>query len=105
MSDQESGIDLQLDILLYTSGCTTPSDIDRLISESTALLSPILFDKTQTAYLKSILESGKSDDRSWQEIWIAYKNDPSSQKAKLIVLDRLRPYYTYILQQGESQLM
>lgn len=96
---------IKLDLLAFTSRLSNPSDPDQLILDSTFLLSPNPFDKKQIAFLKSILLPGQIANRNWTELWnsyIANKNDNITSSA---ILNRLTPYYAYILQRPEYQLI
>ncbi len=114
---------LRFDVLAFTEQLSDPSDIDRLIADSTALLSPVPFDMQQTAFLKNLLLywpedertwtaslrtqvwSWISDEHSWHKAWLAYKDEPNNPATKKKVQRRLSLYYSYLLQQAECQLM
>jgi uncharacterized protein (DUF1800 family) len=105
LSDSERSIALKFDVLGFTSGLTNPADVNLLIAESTALLSPVIFDATQVAFLKTILLAGGTDEHLWRGPWSFYAATPGHLQAKETVTNRLREYYTYLLHQAECQLM
>jgi hypothetical protein len=101
----DSEIPLKLDVTGFTAKLSDPSDLNQLIIDSTILLSPVPFDNTQTAYMKNILDSAERSGFLWREIWTKFIVKPNDPAIKSDVTDRLIKYYTYILQQGECQLM
>ncbi len=101
----DSEMRLKFDVTGFTAKLSDPSDLNQLIIDSTVLLSPVPFDDTQTTYMKSILDSGQGSGLSWREIWGAFRIKPNDPKIKGDVTDRLVKYFTYILQQGECQIM
>jgi uncharacterized protein (DUF1800 family) len=96
---------LKFDVVGFTSKLSNPYDLNQLIIDSIALLSPVPFDNTQTAYMRDLLDSGHGSDLSWREVWREYSAKPNDPAIKSDVTDRLMKYYSYILQQGECQLM
>jgi uncharacterized protein (DUF1800 family) len=114
---------LRFDVLGFTSRLSDPSDMDKLITESTALLCGAPVDMEQRAFLKVLLlywpeyehkwtaslhsqvSKWMSDEHSWRNAWLAYKDEPGNSSAKTKVVNRLTLYYSYLLQQAECQLM
>jgi uncharacterized protein (DUF1800 family) len=95
---------IKLDLIRFTDRLSDPSNPDLLISESTTLLSPNVFDARERAFLKSIILPGQLADRNWTELWNRYKADPEDMASYSLILNRLTQYYTYILQRPEYQL-
>ena len=96
---------LKLDLLAFTSQLSDPSDPDRLISDSISLLSPNPFGPKENAFLKKILLPGELADSNWKRLWDAYLSDVTDATNRSVVLNRLIPFYTYILQRPEYQLI
>ena len=100
------------DVLGFTARLSNPANVDQLIAESTALLSPVMFDNVQLNFLKMLLlngpeqslASGAPDHRAWSDAWNAYAANPVNAAAKAIVLTRLCKYYSYLLKQPECML-
>ena len=121
--ETEFGFDLQLDVIAFTAQLSNPADITQLILDSTTLLSPVKFDEAETGFLKKLLlwwpednhtwnPSLKSkllshwvDENAWHQAWMAYVANPNDTRKKNAVINRLRLYYSYLLQQMECHLI
>jgi uncharacterized protein (DUF1800 family) len=101
----QSGIVLQIDCIAFTQGLSNPSDPNQLIADAAFLLSPLDIGATQTAFLKSILLSGQTNDSYWTTAWTNYLSDTTNTTYQNTVLTRLRPFYSYILDLAEYQLI
>ena len=102
----EMDITMNIDVLAFTKTLSNPSDPNKLIEDSTYILSPNKFDKEQTDNLKkNFLLSGQSTDYYWTEAWNEYIAKPDDEAAKSVILNRLRPYYQFVLARAEYQLM
>lgn len=91
------------DLLAFTNQLSCPSDVNDLIAESCGVLCAVPFDQSQTAVMKKILLSGQTQEHYWTDAWLEYVADPN-QFTKSVVLNRLIPYYSHLLQRSEYQL-
>jgi uncharacterized protein (DUF1800 family) len=98
-------VTLKFDLLKFTSRLSQPDEVNKLIAESTLLLSPVGFDASEVAALKSILLSGQRDDYYWSEAWNDYQLHPTDEIKINTVHQRLIAYYRYLLQRAECQLI
>ena len=99
-----SGTTMKFDLLAFTSKLPNPSIPEKLIDDSTMLLSPYVFDSKEKAFLKNILLSGQKESYYWTDAYNNYVQSPNESN-KNIILSRLSQYYTYIAQRAEYQLM
>lgn len=97
---------LKLDYLKFTAQLSDPGNPDKLIAESTKLLSPVQFDTLQSVYVKKqFLLSGQNDDGYWTDAWKQYIAKPNDQVTKSQVDTRLQRYYMYLMSRAEFQLI
>ncbi len=98
------GQTLIFDPLAYTATMPTPDDPVALVSDVCSLL--LSLDVTQTIkdYLRLILLSGQSSNSYWTNAWNDYVAAPTDVSKKNIVLNRLRPFYQYIMDLPEYHL-
>ncbi|HWB62428.1 MAG TPA: DUF1800 domain-containing protein [Chitinophagales bacterium] len=101
----QSGITLQFDFIAFTETLSDPRDPNQLIADAAFLLSPNDLGATQTAFLKSILLSGQTNDAYWTTAWDNYIGDTGNTTYLNIVLTRLRSLYSYMLDLAEYQLI
>jgi uncharacterized protein (DUF1800 family) len=105
MKDNETGGRLQFDVVEFTSQLSNPSDVSKLVLDSTVLLSPVVFDSTQIKRMENIMHAKEQNEPAWRDTWMAYSADKTDVVKKNAVFKRLSKYYTYVLQQAECQLM
>ena len=98
------GATLQIDPIAFAASMPNPADPNELVSDSVKYLYGISIGPNATAYLKSFLLSGQTQDNYWVDAWIAYVQDPSDQTNLNIVQTRLKAFYKYMMQQAEYHL-
>ncbi len=96
---------IQLDILSFLERLDRPDDINLMIEEVSVLLLGITLDQSQVDLIKNILLTGQQNDNYWNTAWNLYMQDKSNIEYQNVLLNRLRPAFQQLLQQGESQLM
>jgi uncharacterized protein (DUF1800 family) len=91
-------------LLQFTSMLNNPANPNELIAESIKLLFASSPSAEHIKTLKEILLSSQKSDQYWTDAWNAYFANPEDEMKQSIVLNRLRPFYAYILQRSEFQL-
>jgi uncharacterized protein (DUF1800 family) len=95
---------LILDPLAFTTSMTTPDDPVALTTDVLSYMLSIPVSSTVQSYLVSILLSGQSNNSYWTAAWDAYAANPTSTSLQTTVLNRLKPFYQYIMDLPEYQL-
>jgi hypothetical protein len=83
---------------------TTPDDPVALTTDVLSYMLSIPVSSTVQSYLVSILLSGQSNNSYWTAAWDAYAANPTSTSLQTTVLNRLKPFYQYIMDLPEYQL-
>ena len=100
-----SGVNLKIDFLAFTAQLTNPSDPNQLIADCAALLSPNDLGATQTAFLKTTLLSGQTNDAYWTSAWNQYIANPTNTTYQNTCSSRLRAMLSYLMDMAEYQLI
>jgi Protein of unknown function (DUF1800) len=100
----KNGQTVIFDPLAYTSSMPTPDDPVALTSDVLSYLLSVPVSSTVQSYLKAILLSGQSNNSYWTNAWNAYVANPTDVNLKTTVLNRLKPFYQYILDLAEFHL-
>ena len=100
----KNGQTLVIDPLAYTASMPNPSDPVALISDVLSYLLSMPVSATVQSYLLSVLLSGQSTNAYWTNAWNAYVASPTNTSLQTTVLNRLRPFYQYIMDLPEYQL-
>jgi uncharacterized protein (DUF1800 family) len=95
---------LSFDLLGFARELSAPGDPDRLIADSCRILSSVPMGSKQTEILRDILLSGQTSGHYWADAWNEYLSNPEDPIKRNVALNRLTPFYTYILQRSEYQL-
>ena len=95
---------LVLDTLAFTSSMPTPDDPVALTTDVLNLMLSVPVDASVQSYLVSILLSGQSNNSYWTSAWDAYAANPTNTTLQTTVLNRLKPFYQYIMDLPEYQL-
>jgi len=96
---------VQADLINFTKGFSNPSDPNILINDAVAFLHTIPANSDLKAYLKTILLFNQSTESYWTDAWNNHINNPTDAAKKKIVTDLLMPFYKYIVELSEYQLM
>jgi uncharacterized protein (DUF1800 family) len=92
------------DPLAFTATMPTPDDPVALTSDVLSYLLSIPVSSTVQNYLISVLLSGQTNNSYWTSAWDAYAASPSDTGLQTTVLNRLKPFYQYIMDLPEFQL-
>jgi uncharacterized protein (DUF1800 family) len=95
---------LILDTLAFTASMPTPDDPVALTSDVLSYMLSIPVSAAVQTYLISILLSGQSSNSYWTNAWDAYAASPTTVSLQTTVLNRLKPFYKYIMDLPEYQL-
>jgi uncharacterized protein (DUF1800 family) len=98
------GLTLVLDPLAFTASMPTPDDPVALTNDVLALMLSVSVSSTVQSYLISILLSGQTNNAYWTGAWDSYAADPTDTTLQATVLNRLKPFYQYIMDLPEYQL-
>jgi uncharacterized protein (DUF1800 family) len=90
--------------LSFTASMPTPSDPVALTTDVLSYLLSIPVSATVQNYLIAILLSGQSNNSYWTSAWSAYQASPTTLSLQTTVLNRLKPFYQYIMDLPEYQL-
>ena len=101
----KNSVNLKIDVLAFATNTSNPSDPNQLIADCASLLSPNDLGATQTAFLKTILLSGQTNDAYWTSAWNQYIGTPSNTTYQNTVATRLRSMLSYIMDLAEYQLI
>ncbi len=93
------------DLIAFVKGLTSPADPNEMLRETTEIFHGIPVDEVIIGQLKKILLSGQDSDVYWTAAWQQLMADPDNEEYKLVVENRLKATFQYLLQMGESQLM
>jgi uncharacterized protein (DUF1800 family) len=99
-----NGIQLVLDPLAFTASMPTPDDPVALTTDVLNLMLSVSVSSTVQSYLVSILLSGQTNNSYWTGAWGAYAANPTDVTLQTTVLNRLKPFYQYIMDLPEYQL-
>jgi uncharacterized protein (DUF1800 family) len=99
-----SGKTIVIDTLAYTATMPAPDDPVALVDDVLAYMLSIDVDQSVKDYLKSILLSGQTSNSYWTTAWTNYTSAPTNTSYQTIVLNRLKPFYQYIMDLSEYQL-
>jgi uncharacterized protein (DUF1800 family) len=92
------------DPLAFTASMPTPDDPVALTTDVLSYLLSIPVSTTVQNYLVSILLSGQTSTSYWTNAWDAYAASPTTVSLQTTVLNRLKPFYQYIMDLPEYQL-
>ena len=95
---------LVLDPLAFTSSMPAPDDPVALTSDVLNLMLSVPVDASVQSYLVSVLLSGQTNNSYWTSAWDSYAANPSNTTLQTTVLNRLKPFYQYIMDLPEYQL-
>lgn len=98
------GASIIIDPIAFATSMSNPTDPNILISDSVKYLYGIEIGPNATAYLKTFLLSGQTQDHYWSDAWTAYITDPGDLTNFNIVQTRLKAFYKYMMQQAEYHL-
>jgi hypothetical protein len=93
-----------LDPLAFTASMPTPDDPVALTTDVLSYMLSVDVSSTVQSYLVSILLSGQSNNAYWTSAWDAYAAAPTDAGLTATVLNRLKPFYQYIMDLPEYQL-
>jgi uncharacterized protein (DUF1800 family) len=100
----QSGQTVIFDPLAFTATMPTPDDPVALTNDVLSYLLSISVSSTLQSYLISILLSGQTNNSYWTGAWDAYAANPTDVGLQTTVLNRLKPFYQYIMDLPEFQL-
>jgi uncharacterized protein (DUF1800 family) len=92
------------DPLAFTASMPTPSDPVALITDVLSILLSLPVSASVQTYLEAILLSGQTSTSYWTSAWNAYVASPTTLSLQTTVLNRLKPFYQYIMDLPEFQL-
>jgi len=92
------------DPLAFTATMPTPDDPVALTTDVLSYLLSVPVSQTLQDYLVTILLSGQSNNSYWTSAWDSYVANPTNTTLKTTVLNRLKPFYQYIMDLPEYQL-
>lgn len=99
------GSKLQADVIAYASGCTDPSDPDKLIQETIDMMYAMDISSTHKEGLKkSTLLFGQDQNYYWTNAWNDYIANPADAAKKQTVTNGLLLMLKYLLDLAENQL-
>ena len=81
-----------------------PDDPVALTSDVLNLMLSVPVDASVQSYLVSVLLSGQTNNSYWTSAWDSYAANPSNTTLQTTVLNRLKPFYQYIMDLPEYQL-
>ncbi len=99
------GVTIKSDIFALTETIPNPEDPNFLIDGAVDLLYVMPISDKQKAYLKTILLSNQLQDHYWTDAWLDWQGDKSNMTKYNTVLYRLYPFYKYLLNLAEFQLI
>ena len=99
-----NGQTIVIDTLAFTASMSNPSDPVILINDVLSYLLSIPVSASLQSYLLSILLAGQSTNSYWTTAWAAYVAAPTNSTLKTTVLNRLKPFYKYIMDLPEYHL-
>jgi hypothetical protein len=82
----------------------SPDDPVALTTDVLSYMLSVPVSSTVQTYLVSILLSGQSNASYWTSAWDAYAANPTDTALQTTVLNRLKPFYQYIMDLPEYQL-
>ena len=100
-----SGVNLKIDFLAFATQLSNPSDPNQLITDCATLLSPNDLGTAQTAFLKTTLLSGQSNDAYWTSAWNQYIANPTNTTYQNTCSSRLRAMLSFLMDMAEYQLI
>jgi hypothetical protein len=89
----------------FTKSLKNPSNVNSLIDEVLARLLPFEVNNDVKKHLKSLLLYNQTNDQYWTDAWADYLKTPTDEMKINNVRWRLRPFYQYLMQMEEYQLM
>ena len=100
----KNGQTVIFDPLAFTASMPNPGDPVALITDVLSYLLSMPVSATVQAYLEAILLSGQTNTSYWTSAWVAYAATPGDVALQTTVLNRLKPFYQYIMDLPEFQL-
>jgi hypothetical protein len=100
----KNGQTVIFDPLAYTATMPTPDDPVALTTDVLSYLLSMPVSANVQSYLVAILLSGQSTNSYWTSAWDAYAANPTDMNLRTTVLNRLKPFYQYIMDLAEFQL-
>jgi hypothetical protein len=95
----------RIDVIAFTSKLENPSDPAKLIDSSLNIILPLPLADAQKEFMKQILNGSPDETKYWTNLWTAFSNDPGNTKLREEVDEKLRVFYTYIVNLSEYQMM
>jgi uncharacterized protein (DUF1800 family) len=100
-----NGKKILIDPIAFTQQLSNPGDPNVVINESVGILfRSDLSAASKATIKKQILLSNQDQDFYWTNAWTAYTANPGNQANMLIVYNRLRDLYKYLMNLAEYQL-
>lgn len=94
-----------IDELAFTKSLSNASDVNSLINEVVLRIFPFSIDNTVKQHLKSLLLYNQTNEQYWTDAWKDYLQNPTDEMKINNVRWRLRPFYQYLMQMDEYQLI
>lgn len=92
-----------LDLPEYVKSLSNPSNVNELINEVVKHLLPQPIEQKQKDALKRVL-LGNLTEAQWTTNWNNYANNPGNAQAKTAVDNRLKPFFSTLLNMPEYHL-
>lgn len=92
-----------IDVIAFARTLADPSDVDKLVDESAAILFPFPLTAAQKSLLNDIMLPGLPD-YVWTVEWNEYIDAPDDMVKRKSVEDKLRALYGHMLSMAEYQL-
>jgi Protein of unknown function (DUF1800) len=89
----------------FTKSLKNPSDVNSLINEVLVRMFPFEVDDNVKKHLKSLLLYNQTNEQYWTDAWADYLKTPTDEMKINNVRWRLRPFYQYLMQMDEYQLI
>jgi hypothetical protein len=89
----------------FTKALKNPSDVNSLISEVLSRMFPFEVNDEVKKHLKSLLLYNQTNEQYWTDAWTDYLKTPTDEMKINNVRLRLRPFYQYLMQMDEYQLI
>jgi hypothetical protein len=98
------GFRIQIDAIGFVRTLSDPGTAATVVEESARFLFAVPLTPTQLEFLKGVLLSGQAD-HVWSMEWYTYLSDEANTTYRNTILNRLRPFFAFMLQMPEYQLM
>ncbi len=96
---------LRFNFLNFAGSFAQPNQASTLITNVLNQLCTVPTDSLHIAYLQNLLAGDKANPQSWQQLWEAYKSQPTDKTTQQELNRRAQQFFTAILLLPEYQIM